>query len=215
MLAVSALGLALALLVPASALAAARTPYSTNLVKNPGAEAGTYSPDGGAGVPIPHWETLNNFTVVRYGSPDYPSTSERNRIHGEQQFFAAGAYDNVGDQCDSALQFITIHGRGSVIDGGHVKVTLSARMGSYDGQPDTANVSLSFRDGNNEQVTTPHSNSLNLMPVSASNNRLKLRTASKILPRTTRKLRIRLYATFVGGYCDAFFDNISITIRYV
>ena len=70
----------------------------------------------------------------------------------------------------------------------------------------------SFRDGNNEQLTTPHSGSLALTPASATNGTFKLEKASKVLPRKARVLRVILSADRTQGYCDAYFDNISVKI---
>ena len=117
-----------------------------------------------------------------------------------------------GEECDAAIQFITITGRNNAIDSGHVKVVLSARMGTYGTQPDTANVTLSFRDGNNHQLTTPHSGSLALASVTRTNGSFKLVSASRVLPQKARMLRVILSASNTTGYCDAYFDNISVKL---
>ncbi len=193
--------------------AATVSPYNTNLVKNPGAEQGGASSDGQSGVAIPGWEPFGNFTVVAYGTAGgFPTSGEGTRINGLHKFFTTGAFDTINGECDSAIQFITIRGHNSAIDSGHVKVVLSARIGTYDSQTDTAHVTLSFRDGNNEQLTTPHSGSIALTPVSKTGGTFKLETASKVLPSKARILRLTLSADKTQGYCDAYFDNISIKI---
>jgi|NGEPerStandDraft_6_1074524.scaffolds.fasta_scaffold122936_1 hypothetical protein len=210
-LVVAAVAILLMTALPAEAATA--SPYNTNLVKNPGAEQGPASSDGQSGVAIPGWEPFGNFTVVAYGTAGgFPTAHEGARISGLHKFFTTGAYDTIYGECDSAVQFITIGGHNSAIDSGHVKVVLSARIGTYGSQPDTAHVTLSFRDGNNEQLTTAQSGSLALTPVSATKGVFKLETASKVLPSKARILRITLSADRTVGYCDAYFDNISIKI---
>ena len=210
-LVVAAIAIMLVAAVPVDAATA--TPYNSNLIKNPGAEQGGASNDGNSGISIPGWEPFGNFTVVAYGSPGgFPTRAEGARIGGQRQFFTTGAYDRIYGQCDTANQFITIRGRNSAIDGGHVKLVLTARMGTYSTQPDTAHVTLSFRDGNNEQLTTPNSGSLALKPVSRTNGTFKLVSASRVLPQKARILRVTLSASNTQGYCDAYFDNISVKL---
>lgn len=210
-LVVAAIAIVLVTAVPVEGATA--TPYSSNLIKNPGAEQGAARSNGQTGVAIPGWDPFGNFTVVAYGTGGgFPTKAEGSRISGQHQFFTTGAYDTIYDECDTAIQFITIRGRNSPIDSGHVKVILSARLGTYDSQTDTAHVTLSFRDGNNEQLTTPHSGSLALIPVSHTNGTFKLETASRVLPQKARILRVILSASNTQGYCDAYFDNVSVKI---
>ena len=163
-------------------------------------------------VPIPHWGTLSQttFTVVAYGTPGgFPTVAEGNRIHGQHQFFTTGQWDSVYGECDDANQSIIIHGRNAAIDSGHVKVVLSARLATYDSQSDTANVNLYFGDSTNNSLGGAH-----VHPQTATNGTFHLVSVSKILPKHTRQIEVRLWASNVpaGTYCDAYFDNISVEI---
>jgi hypothetical protein len=208
-LAVALAGLAVPLSI-GSATAVTPTPFNTNLVQNPGAEAGSASSDGNSGVPIPHWGVISDskFTVVAYGtSGGFPTTAEGHRIGGGHQFFTTGAFDTVFGECDDANQNIFIKGRGAAIDSGHVKVVLSVRAGTYDSQTDTAHVNLYFGDGTNNPLGGAH-----VQPQTHTNGRLNLVSVSKILPRHTRQIEVRLWISNAEGYCDAYFDNVRVKL---
>ncbi len=205
---IAAAALVVVSVLPADAVGT--TPFSTNLVKNPGAEAGPASNDPDVGIAIPNWETLDNFTVVAYGTGGgFPSTTEGSHIHGGNQFFSAGEPEGDGG-CDDAIQFIKIKGHNSDIDAGHVQIILKARLGTFDSQTDTAVVTLQFRDANNEQVGGS-SAGLKLKATQTGQTMLQ-KSASKIMPRHAREVRIILAATNTTGYCDAYFDNMSVEI---
>src|SRR5829696_88892 len=107
----------------AVAPASAATPLATNLVKNPGAQAGTLGT-------VPSWTTDHAFTTRAYGSSGMPSKAHGNSFGGGTRLFSTGPYDVNFDGCGSAIQFISITGRGGAIDDGDLKVTLRARLGS-------------------------------------------------------------------------------------
>ena len=71
---------------------AAKAPPGTNLLLNPGAQAGAYSARGWDAVTIPGWQILTGLpTVVRYGTHGFPAaTGRRPRVRGGQMF-AGGA----------------------------------------------------------------------------------------------------------------------------
>lgn len=200
----------LASAVPASA--ASTTPFNANLVKNPGAEAGSASPDGQSGVNVPHWDGVSGstFTVVKYGTPGgFPSHAKGQHISGGKQFFTTGAWDSVYGQCDDAKQSIFIHGRSSAIDHGHVKVVVSAYLATFSNQSDTAHLNLYFGDDSNNSLGGAH-----VKPQTATNDNFHHVTTSRVLPKRTREITIDLWASNVptDQYCDAYFDNISVKI---
>jgi len=205
-------GMALGLLLAATpACAITPTPFGVNLVKNPGAEAGTASSDGHATVFVPHWETFAGSTVVKYGQSGFPTHVEGNRIHGGHQFFSSGDYDNGLGTCGDFRQSIVLKGIGSAVDNGHVKVTFKARVGT-DGDADVAHADLYFRDSNNHTVGF---NGITRTKTVTS-NALDLVKGSHVLPKHTRQLNVHLWADNVSAdYCNAYFDNISVVISHV
>jgi hypothetical protein len=183
------------------------TPFNTNLVKNPGAEAGVATSDG-LGVPIPGWETISdsNFTVVKYGELGGPSKAQSNAINGGRKFFFAGKYDAVYGQCDDAIQNIKLNGRNAQIDGRHVKVTLSAWLDSLNSD-DLARVTLTFGDDTNNVISR--------IRVGAQGPTAQFvhRSVSVTVPAHTRQVTVRMYdAGSTTDYCDAFFDKISVKL---
>src|SRR5579863_3531841 len=64
----------------------------TNLLLNPGAEAGAASGRGWDSVTIPGWQVVSGLpTVVRYGTPRYPQATGQWPLVPGGQLFAGGA----------------------------------------------------------------------------------------------------------------------------
>jgi hypothetical protein len=187
-----------------------KTPWNTNLVKNPGFEAGAGT-DGYHTVAIPGWSTYNGkATVVRYGAPlGFPSKAESNRINGGANFFASGQQSPQSMFCPVGTQGIKLRGRGAAIDADAVRLTISARIGTYDGQSDTATVTVNMY---RSQYSGEPIASLSSPSMTATNSRLDLVTASLNLAPETRFLRVLLFASNTNGYCDAYFDKVSVKI---
>lgn len=202
--------LACAALAATPASAAASTPYGSNLVKNPGAQSGAASSSGNSTVNIPSWDTFANMTVVRYGTSGFPSTSRGNAIGGGTKFFSAGPLDDGLGQCGQAEQVIVLSGRNSLIDGGRIRVSFSGKVAASGAA--VAHLDLLFRDASNHGVS---SNGIQ-RTVHGSGTTFRSISASRTLPRNTRRLRVKLWADGVdSGYCKAFFDNIKVTISKV
>jgi len=191
-------------------MAATTTSFGVNLVKNGSAEAGPASSDGGAGVAIPGWEGVSdsNFTVVKYGTPGgFPAKSDAPAKAGKK-FFSAGA-EHFGD-CDTLIQSIFIKGRNSLIDTHHVQVTLSAYVATYGSQIDNAIVLLKFGDDSNNSL-----GSTKLPTQTATNDTFHHLTKTLMLPKKTREMTVVLESTQHTGYCDAYFDKISVKLAQV
>src|SRR5262245_18519822 len=125
------------LLLPATA--GAQVP-SGNVLANGTAEAVPGSPDGTTVVPPPGWTTNGPFTEVAYGVPEFPTTANSASWGGGASFFAGGP-DNAAS---SATQVVSVAGAGAQIDGGGVSATLSALLGGYLTQTDSASVTATF-----------------------------------------------------------------------
>jgi len=190
------------------AVAVTRTPYNTNLVKNGNFEAGNPSPDGYTSVVIPGWHSTNSqATVVKYGTAlGFPTLAEGQRISGGKQFYASGPRAS-GTSCAVSYQQRTIRGRNAIIDSAHLAIKLTARVGTYSTQSDTATILVSMVDSNGDEV-----GSFSTPAKSATNGRLEKVSVSAIVPPHTRSIQIDLFASNTVGYCDAYFDNITIKI---
>lgn len=200
--------MSLALVAVAGPVSAANTPYGTNLVKNPGAQSGNASSSGNGVVTIPRWDRFANMTVVKYGTSGFPGVSKGNAINGGTKFFSAGRYDTGLGTCGQAEQVINLSGRGSLIDSGRIRVSLWGKVAASG--PAVAHLDLLLRDANNHGSTNIRKH------VQGSGNTFRSVSGSRILPKGTRKLRVKLWADGVdSGYCRAYFDNIKVVITKV
>ncbi|MEO6207443.1 MAG: hypothetical protein ABIP77_05770 [Candidatus Limnocylindrales bacterium] len=205
----------LALAVVAGAIGAATpafaasnpTPFDVNLVRNPGFEDGVGT-TGYSSVSIPHWDTLGtNATVVKYGSPEFPTRAEADRIGGGRKFLACGPDETDG----IAGQLVRVQGRRNAIDGGHVRVTLKARLAGYADQNDIGRVWIRFTSPESVDLGT-----LYLSDVSGTDNRFVSRSASRIVPVGTTHMYVYAQGLrYDGAYCDAYFDNIRLILKHV
>jgi hypothetical protein len=185
---------------------AAATPYGTNLVQNGGAQSG-----------LLHWETFpsGDFRTHAYGASGlgFPSKSTATSIGGGTRFFYAGPYDTAFGTCGDANQAWTLKGLGAAIDSGHVKVTLKGYAGTNGAADLNAHLDLHFRNSQNHSVA---SNGIT-RTVAGTNEQYQRISASKILPKGTRILRVHLWAdgaaTASSGDCQAFWDNISVVVK--
>ena len=188
----------------ATTAAASKTPYNTNLLKNPGFEAGPASPSGYTKVRIPGWHRDGNATVVRYGTDGFPTTAEGRRISGGHKFFASGPPDEFG--CGAVTQVLALKGRNSAIDSGQLSVNYRGRLGTYVGQPDTAHAEVTFFDSEGEQLPgfdyTSSGTDGTMVPFSVGIS----------VPSGARGLALALYASDTVGYCDAYGDNFSLKL---
>jgi len=207
--AVISLGLSIGFLasaVPAEAVT--RTPYNTNILKNGNFEAGVASATGYESVAIPGWSSTNvNATVVKYGTAGgFPTAAEGLRISGAKQFFTNGPHVS-GFACAVTYQQKAIKGRNAIIDAGKLKMKVSAQVATYGNQSDTAVIIVSLVNSNGDEVGT-------LLPPekSLTNGVFQKVGATGTVPPQTRKVQITLFAAHTVGYCDAYFDNISIKI---
>jgi hypothetical protein len=189
---------------PAAALTT--TPYDVNLVKNPGFEAG-YATTGYSWIAVPNWQTYGNMTVVRYGAAGFPSLAEGARIAGGNKFFTMGTPPNGSSACQAvALQSIPIRGRAAAIDAGMVDLDFRAYLGTYDAQTDTAVVIVRF-----EKYDYP-SSEVSYSKTKTDSWMLRVGGTTRI-PYRTRSITIYLASKNTQGYCDAYFDRISVVIN--
>lgn len=188
------------------ATATTATPYNKNLILNPGFEAGLAS-DGYHSVSVPNWDLSPNATVVAYGTAGgFPTRAEGHRISGSRQFLTSGWRANDNVVCASATQAIFIHGRNTAIDSGRVAVVFSGRLGTYGVQPDTATLAMLSWDGAGE------STGAGVLSQTHTNGQLFRLSNTQVLGPQTRTITIDLYAENAAGYCDAYFDRISVRL---
>src|SRR3954471_6450670 len=193
------------LIVPATA--GAQVP-SGNLLTNGDAEAVAGSADGTTVVAPPGWTTDGPFTEVAYGAPAFPTTDDGASWGGGASFFAGGP-DNAAS---SATQVVSVAGAAAQIDRGGVPATLSALLGGYLTQADSAAVTATFLSAASGALGP-----LVAGPVTPDDRQsetvLLSRTATATVPAGTRSISVRIDATRIeGAFNDGYIDNVSLTL---
>ncbi|HWK26498.1 MAG TPA: hypothetical protein VNS09_08050 [Solirubrobacter sp.] len=180
-----------------------------NLLVNGDAEAAPGATDDSTQVPIPGWTVDSTFTAVSYATGSGFLTPENAaEFGGGANFFAGGP----GGEVASASQVVDVSRAAPEIDAG-LDATLSALLGGFAGQQDSATVSATPLDAAGASLAAP----VALPPVTAQerdqNTELLRRTATFRLPAGTRAIRVTITATRTEGfYNDGYADNVRLTL---
>ncbi len=184
--------------------------YNRNLIRNSDAENGGGSPTGGF-VGTPNWTvTDGQFTAVPYNSPGgFPNTATDvvPANHG-YNFFAGG-----NAALAVANQVINVSMISADIDASRVKYALSADLGGFQDQDDSALLLASFLDG----ASMPIANPVQIGPVTAADRGnatgFRNRSENGVVPSGTRTIRVQVQMILVSGpYNDGYADNLSLVL---
>lgn len=184
----------------------------TNLLTNPGAEAGAGAGSSSEVEPPPGWNTAFNFTAVSYGATGgFPDAQASESISGGANFFAGGP-NNDGSFAD---QRFDVSNAADAIDAGTLQVAVRAYFGGFEDQTDAGLVSVDFRTGADERISI-----FSIGPVSPSERGLKTiflyRTGVARVPDGTRLIIVTLVASGnEGSYNDAYFDNVEFVSELI
>ena len=194
----------------AMALAAGAAPGAApNLIVNGNAEQGEGVNDvNGIATEIPGWTRKGNFTVVKYGAPDFPSPELSAKIRGDLNFFAGGP-KNVAS---AVSQDIDVSAQKKLINAGKAKATLSGNLGGYATQTDWLRATAVFLSTSGKRLGAIKIQSAT--PAARQNQTdLPKKTITGPVPKTTRTIRVVLAASRgAGEYNDGYADNLSLTI---
>jgi hypothetical protein len=201
----AALCAALVVAVAPSARAAVPT---GNLLADPGGESGTGATDSATVSPPPGWTVSPNFTLVAYGTPEFLTTQDAQALGGGRNFFAGGPDGDV----NTATQTVDVSAAAADLAGGGVFATLSAQLGGYATQADSATVTAQFESAPGQVLSTAQ-----IGPVTAADRKdattLLARSASVAVPAATRLIAVTITATRQEGqYNDGYADNVSLTL---
>ena len=187
-----------------AALGAGRTPMSTNLVRNGGAEAGPASyPEAVVGK-VPYWRRTGSFTVTQYGILGFLPLRESTRIGGGRQYFACGFLSDVG----LARQRIRLRRIGRDVDAGRIRATLRAHIAAPDAGGDRGRLLVRFLGDDLREISSRRSRW-----VAGTTRRYVTRRVSQALPRRTRYLEVILRGERATGlYCNVFFDRVDLRL---
>jgi hypothetical protein len=208
---------------------------STTLVVNGDAEAPGQT-TGSSVASIIGWTRVGSMTVGTYGSWDWPLATNSSPTAASNLFGGANGTSDSNIWQDADVSYV-----GDLIDAGWVGFELSAWLGGWLWQNDSAKVDLTFLDAAGNPVLD--SGGVALPPVtigpvtnvdrgttSACNdglNGLLQRSTTGTLPPGTRTVRVRLTATFFpgtggvlpgctnGGYNDGYADDIVLLLTHL
>ena len=189
--------------------AVARTVRSANLVTNGGAELGQAAANSGQIFAPQAWTTTGELTQVLYGASGFPTAANSKAIKGGKAFFAGG---NVALSTATQTDSVPSSWLKQVLRG-RVKAVLSADLGGYAGQQDSATVVAHFLDSGGVELKTLQ---IGPVTVSARSGLTKLlpRTATVAGPVQTQDITIGITSTRVDGqYNDAYVDNVSHVLK--
>jgi YVTN family beta-propeller protein len=134
------------MVAPVAAEAAVPAGARTNLLRNPGAEAGAASAQGWDSVTIPGWKVARGLpTVVRYGTKGFPAHGPTAR----GQMFAGGPGGSV-----RLVQWVGLDNPGGAPSGGRAFV-LSARLGASSTSRASVRVAFFGTGGRRLAVSAP------------------------------------------------------------
>ncbi len=179
-----------------------------NLLVNPGAEAGVGASDSN-GVSAPEgWTTTTTMTAVKYGAPAFPTTADAAAIHGGVNFFAGG----TNAEASSATQTVDVSAAAPEIDTGALPLTLSAFLGGFGSQADSASVTATFLS-----AAGPSLSAVTLPAVTPTERggvtKLLPRVLTARVPAGTRAIGVRIDAVRTdGAYNDGYADNLSLVL---
>jgi len=183
----------------------------TNLIRNPGADAGPSTGGCGGSASIPDWTTDGNVSVCAYGtSGGFPPASV-GPPNGAPNFFAGGSGPSA-----RMSQVLTIAaGSEAKIDSGTSPFRLSAWLGGFTSDPAEASLRITFRNTTGATLGTQQ-----VGPVTpadrALDTKLLLRERSGMVPGGTRTILVEAIFNQLGsGYNDAYADNLSLEMEGV
>src|SRR4051794_121798 len=105
---------------------------NTNLLVNPGAEAGSGTIDARMTPVIPGWKTQELFSVAKYDSPGFLKTSDVKSFAPGKNFFSGGRIGPFGTGSKvmpTASQTIDLSSLATDIDAGRIDMGFSAFLG--------------------------------------------------------------------------------------
>ncbi|HEY3832563.1 MAG TPA: hypothetical protein VGO03_09745 [Acidimicrobiia bacterium] len=211
---VAACGTAIAAMVVAAG-APAGAAMSPNLLKNGTAEAAA----GGTGgvVNVPGWtrETGTDFTAVKYGSPNFPSTTAPAPPNRGKNFFAGGPADSTfPDQV--AVQNISLSKYVTKIKGGKVTFTIAGWFGGNGRSKDAALMEVDFKNASGGLISGGKTVGNVTEAQRGGKTELLHRLTTAKVPAGARSVFVQLIFDGSGtGYNNGYADNVTLTLSGV
>lgn len=181
--------------------------FGAELVVNGDAELATGASDASTQFPIPGWTVTGSATAVKYGTPNFPTTTDPGSPTRGINFFAGGP---GGDS--SISQSVDVSAGASAIDSGDVVAALSGYLGGFSSQADNTTFTATFRNGSG--VTLDSAVIGPVTPAERSNaSGMLLRNTNVPVPTGTRTILLTANMTRLeGSYNDGYADDLSLVL---
>ena len=181
---------------------------SGNLIVNGGAEAGPGGSGRSGNVAVPGFAVTGGATVTAYGTGNFPNATSPGPASRGGNFFSGGNASALS----RLTQLIDLSADAALIDGGAVEFALSAFLGGFSTQNDSATLTASFRDGSGAVLQTAA-----LGPVLAADRGgrtgLLQRQTGGLLLAGVRDVEIDLTFARAGGvFNDGYADDLSLSL---
>ncbi|MGZ4398673.1 MAG: hypothetical protein ACXVZ1_09685 [Gaiellaceae bacterium] len=195
--------LALLAALAASTQAGGRS-AALDLVENGGAEAQAAATTDAQIVTPSGWATTGTFTAAQYGTQGLPASAPA----GGSNLFTGGP----GGSVSTATQAIDVASEREGIDADARQATLSALLGGWQDQEDSARVRATFLDDSGHPLS-----SFYIGPVTAEDRNdqsvLLRRSRRTAVPPGTRSIQLVITAERSSGvYNDGYADNVSLVL---
>jgi hypothetical protein len=167
-----------------------------NLLRDPGGE------DGGA------WATTDGFARERYGAFPFPSAATGAALGAGAAFLAGGTA-----LASSAGQLVDLTGFAPEIDRGGATASLAGLLGGYRADADAGSMEAMFLDPAGRPLGAPVALTAPSAAERANATTLLPRSRTGAIPPLARSVEVTLRAArATGGYSDAYFDNLALTV---
>ncbi len=177
-----------------------------NLIFNGDAEFERGYAPSGQDVSIPGWTDDGTFTIWTYGTPTYLLIDSPGPEDRGDNYFGGGS-----DGGSSIYQEINLSAIQTDITSGNLTYSLAAFLGGYATQDDRMEIIIEFFDS---EGTVLHTGIIG--PVYAEDRDnvtgIFLYQQWDSVPPSSVYVKITMNAHLDSGYCDAYADNLSLTI---
>ncbi len=181
--------------------------FGTNVIQNPGGEANAGASNSSTVVRPLNWTFNSNAGIVKYGTPNYPTSTTPGPTNRGANFFVGG-----NNQDSDLFQSVDISNIAPYVDKGGVSFNLSAWLGGHLTDNDQASVFLNFQNSGKGFISQ-----VSVGPVTAANRgnvtKFLQRSLTGNIPANTRFIQVQIHFDYqTGVYNDSYADNLSLVL---
>jgi hypothetical protein len=179
------------------------SPTACNLIVNGNAEAAIGSADGSP-VATPGWTSTGEATAGQYGVNGWPALTDPGPADRGLNLFSGGAFDATS----SLTQTVNVNQFASTIDASQVTYVLSGWLGGFEGQDDSATLTVTFQSASGTALGTG-----SIGPVTSSDRSgvtgLLQRSSTGAVPAGTRTVSVVLSLVRTEGWANDGYTDVA------